>query len=140
MIYMVKTSTTECSETPSAARKTAGKRRLRDFQPLNHIEHGLLPAERPKVSFVAAFSVPRMRASVSSVVLYLGMLKYAGTVPQAIYRQSPMNGKDTSTTILTAILVVALALLTLVGLVWGVVKLSEDSSSPVRALLPWSPR
>ena len=67
-------------------------------------------------------------------------LKYAGTVPQAIYRQSPMNGKDTSTTILTAILVVALALLTLVGLVWGVVKLSEDSSSPVRALLPWSPR
>ena len=62
--------TTECSETPSAARKTAGKRRLRDFQPLNHIEHGLLPAERPKVSFVAAFSVPRMRASVSSVVLY----------------------------------------------------------------------
>ncbi len=33
---------------------------------------------------VAAFSVPRIRASVSSVVLYFGMLKYAGTVPQAI--------------------------------------------------------
>ena len=65
--------------------KRLGKRRLRDFQPLNHIEHGLLPAERPKVSFVAAFRVPRMRGSVYSVVLYFGMLKkYAGTVPQVI--------------------------------------------------------
>ncbi len=65
--------------------KRLGKIRLRDFQPLNHMEHGLLPAERPKVSFVAAFSAPRMRASVSSVVLYFGMLKYAGTVPQVIF-------------------------------------------------------
>ena len=38
----------------------------------------------PMPLFVAAFSVPRMRASVSSVVLYFGMLKYAGTVPQPI--------------------------------------------------------
>ena len=79
--------TTECSETPSAARKTAGKRRLRDFQPLNHIEHGLLPAERPKVSFVAAFSVPRMRASVSSVVLYFGMLKSGVALSPSSFRK-----------------------------------------------------
>ena len=66
----------EYTETPSATQKRLGKRRLRNIQPpeSRHMEHERLPAVCPKASFVAAFSAPRMRASVSSVVLYPGML------------------------------------------------------------------
>ena len=82
-----KTSTTECSETPSAARKAAGEKTSSEFPAPIIRPHGTwtLASWMPEgLFFVAAFSVPRMRASVSSVVLYSGMLKHAGTVPQAI--------------------------------------------------------
>ena len=82
--FLVEISTTECSEAPSATRKVAMEKSSAKHQPPQtrlsaqkwgeipmafwNMKHGRLASEVPKGFFRAVFGVPRMRASVCSVV------------------------------------------------------------------------
>ena len=83
--YDAEIFTAEYSETPSATRKAAGEKTSSRFPAPIILPHGTwsLASWMPEgLFFVAAFSVPRMRASVYSVVLYP---KLNGDSPHAAY-------------------------------------------------------